>query len=111
MTVDLAAGDLRHRISIQSRGTPTPDGEGGFTDVWESVDTVWSKVRPMRAKQVNEYRSINVHATHLIEVRGEVDVQESYRLVFGSRTFEVLTVEDEKEEGVKKWVVCKERRE
>lgn len=110
MAVDIDAGTLRHRITIQEPGTPTADGEGGFTPTWTDSATVWAKIRPMRAKQVEEYRSINVNATHLIEVRGAVTVEESYQIIFGSRTFEVLTVENELEESVKKWVICKERR-
>lgn len=111
MSVDLAAGTLRHRITIQASSTPTDDGQGGYTPVWVDQSTVWAHIRPMRAKQVEEYRSINVNATHLIEVRGGVDIEEDQQIIFGSRTFEVLTVENEKEEGVKKWVICKERRD
>lgn len=110
MTVDLDAGALRHRLTIQALGTPASDGQGGFDKTWVDDSTVWGFVRPMRAKQVSEYRSINVHATHLVELRGGVEIEEGNRLLFGVRVFEVLTVEDEKEEGVKKWVTCKERR-
>lgn len=110
MTVDLDAGVLRDRIIIQRLGNPVSDGEGGFTETWSTVATVWAGIRPMRASQIVEYKSLNVHATHLVEVRGEVDIQETDQMLFGSRVFEVLTVENEREEGVRKWVTCKERR-
>lgn len=109
MSVDVDAGTLRHRVTIQT-ATDTSNGEGGFVKSWSDYDTVWAFIRPMRAKQIDEYKSINVHATHLVEMRGNVDIQENQQIVFGSRVFEVLTVENEKEEGVKKWVTCKERR-
>ena len=111
MSVDIDAGELDKRITIQAPGDPVSDGQGGFTPAWEDYLTVWAKIRPMRAKQIEEYRSVNVHATHLIEVRGGVDIQENHRIVFGSRIFEDVTIENEKEEGVKKWVTCKERRD
>lgn len=107
--VDLDPGELRHRITISDVSHVT-DGEGGFTMSLATSSTVWARVKPMRAKQKHEYRSINVEATHLVKVRGGVDVQEEQIITFGTREFEVLTVENEMEENVTKWVMCKEIR-
>lgn len=65
----------------------------------------------MSAKQVLEYKSVNVEASHLIKIRGEIAVSELNRVVVGSRIFEILNVEDIQERGIVKWISCKERRE
>jgi len=51
-----------------------------------------------------------VEATHIIKVRGELAIAEKYRILFGTRVFEVLTVEDIQERGIVKWATCKEDR-
>lgn len=107
--VDLDAGELRHRVTIQNV-TKVSDNEGGFTSSWADANTIWAAIKSMRAKQIGEYRSINVEATHLIKVRGGIDIEENQRIIFGIRIFEVLTVENEKEQNVTKWIVCKEKR-
>ena len=106
---DLDAGILNKRITIQAT-TETPDGRGGFTEAWSDIGTCWADIRPLFAKQIFEYRSLNVHATHQIKVRASVDVDEDNRILYGTRIFEILTIENEAEAEVVKWLVCKEVR-
>lgn len=101
--------ELRHRVKIQTL-TDTADGEGGFTQAWATASTVWAAIYPMRAQQVADYKSIDVDADFLIKVRGDVSVAETQQIVYDSRTFEVLTVENAQERDVVKYVACKERR-
>ena len=103
------ATKLRHRVTIQ-RSTPTYDGEGGYVDAWADVATVWAAVDPIRAQQLGDYASTGVEATHIIQMRAEADVLERDQLVFGSRVFEVLTIENIQERGVYLVMTCKERR-
>lgn len=107
---DLDAGVLNKRITLQEH-TETPDGEGGFTESWSDVGTYWANVKPLSARQVFQYRSSNVIATHVIKVRAQVPVEEDNRILYGSRVFEVLTSENEDEANVLKWVTCKEVRD
>ena len=107
--VDLDAGILNKRITIQ-QNVETDNGRGGFTESWEDVGTYWAEIKPLFAKQIFEYRSLNVHATHQIKVRANVIIDEDDQIIYGSRTFEVLTVENESESEVVKWVICKETR-
>ena len=106
---DLDAGILNKRIMLQ-KVVETSDGEGGYTEVWQDVKKCWAQIKPFGAKQVFEYKSLNVKATHRIKVRANIIVEENYRICYKTRTFEVLTVENEDEAEVVKWVVCKEVR-
>jgi|GEM_PF-969269 len=100
---------LRHYIDVQSLDH-TPDGAGGFTDAWTKAWSEWASVNPLKADQVFEYRSKNVHATHLIKVRGYSQLSELNRILFDGRTFEVLTVENLQERDFIKLATCKEVR-
>ena len=106
---DLDAGILDKRIIIQET-TDTDDDQGGFDESWADATSCWAEIRPFGAKQVAEYRSLNVHASHRIKVRASVPVEEENRILYGSRVFEILTIENENEDNVVKWITCKETR-
>jgi len=108
-TTDLSTGDLRHKIFIQGK-TPIPDGEGGFIEDWGDLRQAWAKVEAIQARQRYQFQSVNVEATHRITVRGEVVISEDNRIRFKNRAFEVKTVEDIDERGIKKVITCREMR-
>jgi SPP1 family predicted phage head-tail adaptor len=103
------ATQARHRITIQSKGSTT-DGEGGFSENWIDGDTLWAAIYPIKAVQQFLNRSVNVDATHLIKIRGHNVVAEWHRVKFGTRIFEILTVENYQERDFEKVLTCKERR-
>jgi len=105
-----AATRMRHRIWVQVK-QETSDGEGGYTTAWQNYREIWAEVLPITAKQRMEYLSMDVEATHLIRCRGLIDVPETYRIMFGTREFEVLTVENLQERDVENVITCKERRQ
>lgn len=102
------ATEARHRIQIQ-RVTNVSDGEGGFTETWTTLNTVWAAVYPIRAQQRFEYKSIDVEATHYVKVRGYIDITAKDIIVFkGTRKLEVLTVENIQELNFNQFITCKE---
>lgn len=66
--------NARHLITIQYR-IMVSDNEGGFTENWYERKNVWAEICPIMAKQVFEYASINVHATHRIKILGNLNFQ------------------------------------
>lgn len=104
------ATECNKTIYIQTF-TDTDDGEGGFAKAWaDSASYYWAAVLPMRATQIYNFKSVNVEATHMVKIRGLNSIDESQRIRFGTRIFEVLTVEDVQEREFVKWVMVKERR-
>ena len=101
---------LCHRVDIQSE-TRTADNEGGFSASWTTIiANVPASVDPIQARQQYQYKSVNVDATHWIKMRGEITIAEKDQIVWGSRTFEILTIENINENGVLKFITTKERR-
>jgi SPP1 family predicted phage head-tail adaptor len=104
------ASRQHHYITIQAR-TRTADGEGGFTETWTDGDTVPAAVYAIQARQQFEYDTINVHATHRVEIRGLVTISETdNRIKFGTRYLEILTVENIQERDEVKVITCNEIR-
>jgi SPP1 family predicted phage head-tail adaptor len=103
------ASELRHRVTIQ-RKTTTTDGEGGVTEAWATLQSVYAAIYPIRADKLSQYNTENVDASHIIKLRGYITILEKDRIVFGNRTFEVLTVENIQEVDMLQIVTCRERR-
>lgn len=101
------ASQAQHYIYIQTLASTT-DEEGGFSENWTSGSAIPAAIFPIQARQVMQYKSINVHATHLIKVRGLTVVSEKDRILFGSRIFEILTVENIQERDFIKVITVNE---
>lgn len=104
-----SASVMRHYIEIQTVSR-SDDTEGGVSVSWSTTATVAASVDPIKAIQQFNYKSVNVDATHLIKIRGEIAISELNRIKWGSRTFEILTVEDINENGILKVITTKEAR-
>lgn len=101
---------LRHRVTVEAY-TGTTDDEGGFVDLWATaIANVPASVDPIQARQVFQYRSVNVEATHWIKTRGDVTIAESDRIRWGTRIFEILVIEDIQEQGIMHLITTKEAR-
>lgn len=101
--------ELRHRITVK-RVARTKDGEGGYTSSLVTRGAYWAAVYPISESQVWEKRTINVDATHIVVVRGEADLRENDRVIFGAKNLEVLTVADVQSRGILRRCACKEVR-
>jgi head-tail adaptor len=107
------ASQNRHYVNIEERAY-TPDGEGGHTEGWSVVSgytNVPVGISPLSAFRKEEYRTFDIDATHEIKVRGEIAiVEKNNRIVWGSKIYEVKTVEDIQERQIEQNVICLERR-
>lgn len=67
---------------------------------------------PLNARRKEEYRTFNINASHEVKIRGEITLVESNnQITFGTRTFEIKTIEDVQERGIELICICLERRE
>jgi SPP1 family predicted phage head-tail adaptor len=104
------ATEMRHYVYIQTAGGTT-DGEGGEIENWtDAASGCFAAIFPVRAQQQFDFRSVNVDATHFIKIRGEITISELNRIRFGTRYFEILTIENIQERGIVNWITCKEMR-
>ncbi len=90
------ANSLKHRMELQSL-TRAADNQGGWTETWATVATVWAGIEPVKGWERYQAQQIQVPVTHKITMRYRA-VTTAQRLVYGSRIFgikEVLNVNEE----------------
>lgn len=109
------ASRLNKYVVVEEK-TSTSDNAGGFTQSWGTVTGYGAEpaaVEPASADRIFEYRSQNVNMTHHIILRGYVNISKNNRIKWDdngtTRYFEVLTVEELREDDVYKFVTTLER--
>lgn len=114
----MRAGDLRHRVTVQSL-TEASDGHDGIVQTWaNAVPRVPARVEPLVGRDLERSRQIDPRASHLVTMRfwydylTDLDAGRS-RLVFhdgrvGDRTFEIVEVPREVEPRVSLVMTVKE---
>lgn len=91
-------GDLNKRVTIQYE-TKTADGMGSFTVSWTDLKTVWAAIWPVSANEQVQGMKETMTITHRIRIRYRSDVLSSYRIQFGSRYFNIVSMVNPNEKG------------
>jgi len=88
----MRAGRLRHRLDLQS---PThANTVGTITTTWGTVATIWGSIEPLRVYSKEFYGSAlyNADMTGTIIIRYTADIKPDYRILFETRTFEIISI-------------------
>jgi len=106
----MRAGDLRHRIIIQTN-TPTKDTHGGEVDSWATASTVWAKVTTLTGRKLEIARQINIEANVEVTIRycSASTLTVANRFLFGARIFEPVYIVNANERDIFQIAVCKEQ--
>lgn len=104
----MRAGQLRHRLTIQSRAT-TQDSFGSKQNGWSNDSEVWGGIRPLSVTEGVEAQKQVGSVSHKITLRAPgLDVGPEKRIKFGDRIFEVVGQMNWDERGEMLQVMCKE---
>lgn len=103
MTAPIKAGDLRHRITIES-ASRVSDGAGGASATWTLVAEVWAAIWTRTSDETFAHDRVAGRATHDIWIRHRGDVKPEMRIRSGTRTFDILGVIDPEDRG--RWLKC-----
>ena len=92
----MRAGTLRHRVTLQ-KPTVVDDGQGGKTTTWTTgqVTDVPAAIEPLMGREAIEASKVQGTMSHRITIRYSSAVSgltPTWRVVFGSRTFEIHAV-------------------
>lgn len=99
----MAAGALRHRLTLEER-VKVDDGGGGFNESWSAVATLWGAVRPLRGDEQLIGGRVAGNVSHIITLRYRDDVLPEMRFRRGDRVFEIQAAIDPDER--KCWLRC-----
>lgn len=103
MKAPVKAGDLRHRVTIES-ALRTSDGAGGSTTEWQTVAEVWAAIWSRTVGEAFTLDRVAGTATHDIWMRHRADVKPDMRIRFGTRVFDILGAIDVEDRGA--WLRC-----
>ena len=84
-------GDLNRRITIQYQ-TRTPDGLGGFLTVWTDFYTIDAAIWDATSNERNTASATTLVISHRIRIRYKSGFKATYRIKFGTRYFNIVSV-------------------
>ncbi len=90
----MQSGDLKHRIELQAT-TKAPDGMGGFTVVWTTMNIVAAAIWPISASEQVKNMGVAMTVTHRIRIRYRANLKASWRIKFENRYFNIVSIIDQ----------------
>lgn len=94
----LKAGELRHRVQIQSV-THTTDHQGGSSESWATITngTIWARIRQKRGRERKTADQVQAGRWFEILIRYHASVTPQMRVLWGARAFRILGISDSEE--------------
>lgn len=89
--IKVNASSMDKRVSIVAV-TPASDGQGGFTDTLTTVATVWAEITPVKGMERYQAMHLESPITHNVKMRYRTGITTAHKLVFATRTFEIIEV-------------------
>lgn len=105
----MRAGRLRHRVRLERRTLGSADVYGERLPTWALLDSVWASIESVGATETRRAEQQQIEATHAIRIRYYSGLTAKDRVVFNSRTFEILSVLNVDERNIEMLLVCKEQ--
>lgn len=90
-------GKMRHRITLQSKGTPARDATGAEVITWANLSTaptVWAEELPITGREFLAAGGEQAQATTKFRIRYRSDLTNAMRVTYGSRIFDILHIEN-----------------
>lgn len=96
----VAAGELRHKVQLQSRGEDTQDPETGeMVPNWGTIAEPWAQIVPMSAREFNAAGAEQSEVRGRIVIRYRGDVDASMRIVYRGKWYGIFGVMEDAESG------------
>lgn len=100
----ICAGDLKHLVSVQENPRPS-DGYGGYdndSSAWAEKFTIWCKVVEKSGDEKFAHHRVETRARVVFTTRYRNDIEETYRLFFEGKGYNIRRVDDLKRQ--RRWL-------
>lgn len=98
---------MRQRVTIQAVSGAS-DGQGGISETWADVATVWASIEPMSDYERFQAQQLQTNTTHKVMIRYYSGLTTKHRLLFGSRVFNIKGILNLNEENAFMQLKCVE---
>lgn len=102
----MGIGKMNNKIILQ-KPVKTPDGQGGFRTDYQIAYTIWAEFIRPNLQTVESTGTIVSEIFRKIIIWKKLDVKRGWRVLFGTRTFNVEHSYDD-DNPLKMVLVCKE---
>ena len=100
-------GSLNKRIMLQYT-TKVSDDMGGFTSTWTNAATVWAAIWPISAREQVQSMKETMTISHRIRIRYRSVLKPDWRVKFGNRYFNIVSIINQNEKNEMLDLMCKE---
>jgi SPP1 family predicted phage head-tail adaptor len=99
---------MRHRITLQRKGTITRNQSGEEIITWSDWATVWASAQPMQGREFFESERAGAEITMRFRIRYRDGVTPTMRVSWDSRIFDIESVVNFNERDREIHLMCKE---
>jgi len=103
----MRSGDLNKYITIQ-HPTKASDGMGGFTETFTDADSVFAAIWPISATELVRSMQQTMEITHRIRIRYRSAFRPDWRIKFGNRYFNIVSIINPNEKNELLDLMCRE---
>lgn len=97
--MSLAAGRLRHRVTLQSL-TLTQDGNTGAPiETWATEATVWAAIEPLSVRDFVAADARQSQVTGRIVLRPVAGLNETWRVTHGDKVYQIVGILPDQDTG------------
>ena len=84
-------GELRDEVTLQQQVRTPGDGGGGALS-WQSLETLWARVRPLAGHETVLAGQIHARVTHDVWIRARIGTSPAMRFVRDGRILAIFAV-------------------
>ena len=88
----IAAGELRHRVTVQTLQTGGRDEDGFEIDpVWVDYVQIWAKISPLSSRDVITAQASGAEVVARMVVRHRTDLNTEMRVIFRGEIYHIVS--------------------
>lgn len=103
----MEAGTLNKRVILQY-ATKVSDGMGGFTSSWVNAAIIWCAIWPTSARETIQSMKETMTISHRIRIRYRSVLRPDWRVKFGNRFFNIVSIVNPSEKNELLDLMCRE---
>lgn len=89
----MTPGRLDQRVTLQRRAR-VADGQGGYTETWVALRTVWASVRALSGREREYAAAAQAPATYRVTIRRYAELTAADRVVWQGEALNIRFVAD-----------------